>query len=315
MNVSFFLLAILPLGAMAQTWTETQVSDSTSIRTLHGTLLVPNTKGNIPVGLIIAGSGPTDRNGNNAAMKSDYLKMLAEGLAAKGIATLRYDKRGIGQSSVVDENEESLVIEDFMNDAGIWVKILRRDTRFSRIVILGHSEGSLLGMIAARQYSADGFVSLAGAGRPIDQVLKEQLTANKNNPESLIKNANDIIDTLKLGLRPKTVSPMLMSLFRPSVQPFLISWMKYDPAQEIHKLAIPTLIIQGTTDIQVSKADAVALHNASPKAKYVIIEGMNHVFRDAPIERTENIKAYMDAGRPLNAVLLTALGEFILPIP
>jgi uncharacterized protein len=159
---------------MAQTWTETQVRDSTSIRTLRGTLLVPNTKGKIPVGLIIAGSGPTDRNGNNAAMKSDYLKMLAEGLAAKGIATLRYDKRGIGQSTVIFKGEESLVIEDFMNDAGSWIKKLRRDTRFSSIVILGHSEGSLLGMIAARQYSADGFVSLAGAGRPIDQVLKVQ---------------------------------------------------------------------------------------------------------------------------------------------
>jgi pimeloyl-ACP methyl ester carboxylesterase len=191
---------------------------------------------------------------------------------------------------------------------------LKKDPRFSKIVILGHSEGSLLGMLAARTYNTDGFVSLAGAGRPIDQVLKEQLAANKNNPEALIQHANDIIDTLKLGLRPKTVSPILLSLFRPGIQPFLISWMKYDPSLEIRKLTIPTMIVQGSTDIQVSLADAEALHHAVPNARYVVIEGMNHVFREAPVERSENIKAYMDATRPLHANLVSALAEFIRSI-
>jgi len=303
------LLALIPTATSAQTWHEIPVKDSTSSVVLHGTLLVPPYKEKIPVALIIAGSGPTDRNGNNAAMKSDYLKMLAEDLAAKGIASLRYDKRGIGQSGKT--KEETLVIEDFMKDAGNWVVRLKNDSRFSKVVILGHSEGSLLGMIAALQNHADGFVSLAGAGRPIDQVLKEQLAANKNNPEALIRNANDIIDTLKMGLRPKSVSLPLLSLFRPSVQPFLISWMKYDPAAEIKKLTIPTMIIQGSTDIQVSVNDAKALHDAKADARYVVIEGMNHVFRDAPMERSENIKAYMDSSRPLSKTLVPALAEFI----
>lgn len=278
---------------------------------LRGTLLVPDVKGKIPVALIIAGSGPTDRNGNSPAMKSDYLKMLAEGLAANGIASLRYDKRSIGESTVAVKSEEAMVFEDFINDAGSWIVQLKKDNRFSKVIVLGHSEGSLLGMVASREYKADGYVSLAGAGRTIDQVLREQLAANKNNPAELIKNANEILDTLKLGMRPKLINPYLMALFRPSIQPFLISWMKYDPSLEIKRLTIPVMIVQGTTDIQVSTGDAELLHGAAPKARYLVIEGMNHVFRDAPIDRAENIKAYMDATRPLNTTLVPSLVEFI----
>ncbi|MBL7846573.1 MAG: alpha/beta hydrolase [Cyclobacteriaceae bacterium] len=306
------LLAVLiPLHTLSQSWKEIAVKDSTSQRTLHGTLLIPETRGKIPVALIIAGSGPTDRNGNSAAMKSDYLKMLAEGLAANGIASLRYDKRSIGQSTVAVKSEETMVFEDFINDAGSWIVQLKKDNRFSKVIVLGHSEGSLLGMIASREFNADGYVSLAGAGRPIDQVLREQLAANKNNPEELIKNANEILDTLKLGRRPKLINLYLLALFRPSIQPFLISWMKYDPALEIKKLTLPLMIVQGTTDIQASMVDAELLHRAVPKARYLVVEGMNHVFRDAPIDRSENIKAYMDATRPLSATLVPSLVEFI----
>ena len=262
-----FLLG--PLLLTGQTWQETKVKDSTAVRVLKGTLLVPDEIKKMPVALIIAGSGPTDRNGNSPGLKSDYLKMMAEGLAAQGVASLRYDKRGIGQSTVAAKGEESLVIEDFATDAGSWVTQLKADHRFTKVIILGHSEGSLLGILAAQQYKADGLVSLAGAGRPIDQILKEQLTANPNNPADLLKNANDVIDTLKLGLHPKKVSPYLAALFRPSVQPFLISWMKYNPAKEIQKLTMPVMIVQGTTDIQVAMTDAEALHGARPEARYI----------------------------------------------
>ncbi len=305
------LLLLCPLLLTAQSWQEFQLKDSTAVRVLKGTLLVPDGSKKMSVALIIAGSGPTDRNGNSPGLKSDYLKMLAEGLAIKGIASLRYDKRGIGQSTVATRSEESMVIEDFVNDAESWVTQLKANGRFSKIIILGHSEGSLLGMLAAQQQKVNGMVSLAGAGRPIDQVLKEQLTANTNNPADLLKNANDVIDTLKLGLHPKKVSPYLISLFRPSVQPFLISWMKYDPAKEIQKLTIPVMIVQGTTDIQVAMTDAEALHRARPEARYLAIEGMNHVFRDAPKERSENIKTYMQPDKPLSLTLVPALADFI----
>lgn len=310
-TLSTLLFFLLSIHVQAQTWQEIPVKDSTTVRVLKGTLLIPDRIKRMPVALIIAGSGPTDRNGNNSMMKSDYLKMLAEGLAAQGIASLRYDKRAIGQSTVAVQKEESFVIEDFVNDAASWLAQLKADSRFTKVVVLGHSEGSLLGMLASQQVKADAFVSLAGAGRPIDVVLREQLMANPNNPKELIKNANDIIDTLKIGRRPKQVSPLLMSLFRPSVQPFLISWMKYDPAKVIQELTMKVMIVQGTTDIQVSMKDAEALRQARPDARYLAIDGMNHVLRDAPLERSENIKAYMQADKPLNATLVPAIVDFI----
>jgi len=311
-TIIFLLFQIL---ASAQSWTEVQVKDSTAVRVLKGTLLIPEGKAEMPVALIIAGSGPTDRNGNNPAMKGDYLKMLAEGLAAQGIASLRYDKRGIGQSTVATKSEEALVIEDFANDAASWLIQLKADRRFTKVIVLGHSEGSLLGMIACQQQGrADAFVSLAGAGRPVDQILKEQLLANPNNPPDMIKNAGNIIDTLKLGLRPKLVSPLLVRLFRPSIQPYLISWMKYDPGQEIRKLSMAVMIVQGTTDIQVSMKDAEALQKARPDARYFAVDGMNHVFRDAPMERSENIKTYTQPDKPLNATLIPALIDFIAKV-
>lgn len=138
--------------------------------------------------------------------------------------------------------------------------------------------------------------------------------ANPNNPPDMIKNAGNIIDTLKLGLRPKLVSPLLVRLFRPSIQPYLISWMKYDPGQEIRKLSMAVMIVQGTTDIQVSMKDAEALQKARPDARYFAVDGMNHVFRDAPMERSENIKTYTQPDKPLNATLIPALIDFIAKV-
>jgi len=295
---------------VAQSGKEELVTDSSAVRVLKGTLLIPDGPGSVNVVLIIAGSGPTDRDGNSPALKSGYLKLLAESLADNGIASLRYDKRGISKSKFFGREEE-LVLEDFANDAARWVDWLRKDKRFSKVVVAGHSEGSLLGMLAAQRVRVDGFISLAGAGRPIDTILKEQLHANTNNPAQLIQSADQIIDSLKMGLRVRQVPSLLSGLFRPSIQPFLISWMKYDPAQEFQRLHMPAMIVQGTTDIQVSMADAEALANAKPTAVYLIIEGMNHVFREAPSDRAENIKTYFQPTQPLKAELVRGVVEFV----
>jgi alpha-beta hydrolase superfamily lysophospholipase len=243
-------------------------------------------------------------------LKSDYLKLLAENLAANGIASLRYDKRGVAKSKY-NGKEENVVFDDFALDAASWIARLKTDPRFSKIIVMGHSEGSLLGMLAIQRSAADGFVSVAGAGRPIDFVLKEQLHANANNPASLIQAADGIIDSLKMGLQVKQVPMLLSGLFRPGVQPFLISWMKYDPAVEIKKLNIPVMIVHGTTDIQVSKADAEALRIAYSTATYQEIEGMNHVLRAAPADRSENIKTYFRPDLPLKEELIRSLTEFV----
>jgi uncharacterized protein len=211
------------LSGYAQ-FSQYELTDSSAARVLKGTLLLPETiQQQVPLALIIAGSGPTDRDGNSPQLKSDYLKMLAEGLAAQGIATFSYDKRGVGKSRVTNKDEASLVIEDFSNDAASWIYQFKEDKRFKKIIVIGHSEGSFLGMLAAKEAKADGFISLAGAGRTIDVILNEQIKSNPFNPEFLVKENKVILDSLKAGNVVKNVSQLLHALYRPSIQPYLIS--------------------------------------------------------------------------------------------
>ncbi|MFM8179048.1 MAG: alpha/beta hydrolase, partial [Candidatus Kapaibacterium sp.] len=208
------------------------------------------------VALIICGSGPTDRDGNTPFMKNNCMKMLADSLAASGIASLRYDKRGIAASKEAMGSEDALRFEDYIADAANWIVKLRSDKRFTRIAVIGHSEGSLIGMIAAHRARADMFVSLAGVSESADAVLRRQLISA---PGGAADAAFPIIDSLASGKTVAAVPPRLAMLFRPSVQPYLISWFRYDPMKAIRDLQIPVLLVQGTTDLQVLEADARAL--------------------------------------------------------
>lgn len=202
---------------------------------LFGTLEVPNGKGPFPVALIHAGSGLTDRDGNSQPIpgKNNSLKMLAEALAEKGIASLRYDKRGIAASREAGPKEMDLRFETYIDDAVAWGKYLRSGQRFTKLVIIGHSEGALIGSVAAQLLPADGFVSMAGSGKPAGQSILDQL--QRNAPPELLQQAEEIIKGLSEGRPTENTPPSLFALFRPSVQPYLISWFKYDPAKEIAK--------------------------------------------------------------------------------
>jgi pimeloyl-ACP methyl ester carboxylesterase len=271
-----------------------------------GTLLVPPGSGKKPVVLIIAGSGPTDRDGNQSvAVKANSYKLLAEALAAESVASLRYDKRGVAGSTVTGLKEADLRFEDFVGDAVQWIKRLRSDPRFSTVTVAGHSEGSLIGMLAARQGNADAFVSISGVARPAAAVIRDQLQPQLQAMAPLWENSQSILASLESG---KTVDPLpdniaaipgLMTLFRPSVQPYMISWFKYSGATEIAKLKIPVAIIQGTTDIQVGVPEAQALAAARADAKLVIIEGMNHVLKIAPADRLANVATYTNPSLPI----------------
>lgn len=279
----------------------------TSSGDIFGTLTLPKSNGAVPVALIIAGSGPTDRNGNNPMMKNESLHKLAIELAKGGIASLRYDKRAIAESKAAAKSEADLRFDDYVNDAKGWVGLLRKDKRFSKLIVIGHSEGSLIGMMAANN-NADGYVSIAGAGRPADKILKEQLD---KQPQAVKDLSFPIIDSLVAGKTVSNVNPMLFSLFRPSVQPYIISWFKYDPSVEMKKLTIPVLIIQGTNDIQVSLEDARLLAKANGKAQLVEIQNMNHIFRIVDGDRNANIATYNDASLPIAEALTNSIVSFI----
>jgi hypothetical protein len=176
------------------------------------------------------------------------------------------------------------------------------------VVVVGHSEGSLIGMIAANGL-ADGYVSVAGAGRSADKVIKEQLGSQ---PQQVIDMCFPIIDSLVAGKTVADVNPMLNALFRPSVQPYLISWFHYDPQLEIKKLTIPVLIIQGTNDIQVSISDANLLAAASLKAQLILVKNMNHIFRLVEGDRDANIATYSKGELPISEELVNSIASFTL---
>lgn len=276
---------------------------------IEGTLMTPESKAAKTVALIIAGSGPTDRDGNNPAMKNNSLKMLAAELNKNGIASLRYDKRAIGKSQKAGPREADLRFEHYVNDAKAWIIYLNKELKFGSVIVIGHSEGSLIGMIASQDKNVSKFVSIAGAGQSADRIIREQL---KSQPMSVTIPANAILDKLAKGETAENVPPMLNSLFRPSVQPYMISWIKYDPLKEIAKLKIPVLIVQGTTDIQVGLEDANRLAKALPGAKLIVIEGMNHIMKQAPADRQMNILTYTQPDLPLKKELVSCLIPFIL---
>ncbi|MFJ7972632.1 alpha/beta hydrolase [Psychrobacillus sp. NPDC096389] len=278
---------------------------------MSGQLEIPDGQGPFPLMVIIAGSGPTDRNGNSIALpgKNNSLKMLAEDLAKEGVATIRYDKRGVGKNMSLASKEEDLRFDHYIDDAAAWVQLAKEDARFSNVGIIGHSEGSLIGMVASQKADADVFISIAGAGRPIDEVLLEQLQVQL--PANLLKESTEILEKLKQGEQVKTVSPELQSVFRPSVQPYMISWLQYDPAEQLQKLNNPILLVNGNTDIQVPVKDAELLHEAKKDSELLIVDNMNHILKEAPADREGNIATYSNPDLPLAKGLIDGIVEFL----
>lgn len=302
------LLLLLTISLTIVSQSEEEVVLKTETGNIYGSLLIPVEPEKPAVVFIIAGSGPTDRNGNNPMMSNNSLKMLAEGLQENGIASLRFDKRGIAESQASGTEENDLRFDHYVQDAEAWIKLLIESNRFSEIIVLGHSEGSLIGMIASVRNEVAKFISLAGAGLPAGDVIREQL---KTQPSIVLDPSLVILDKLENGETVEEVPQMLFSIFRPSVQPYMISWFKYDPRKEISKLDIPILILQGTTDLQVSVADAENLATANPKSHTEIIEGMNHVLKASEADRQKNLLTYSLPDLPLKEELVGIIVHFI----
>ena len=276
---------------------------------IYGSLLVPEGIKKMPVVMIIAGSGPTDRNGTvGSNMRTNTYLMIADSLEKAGIASLRYDKRGVAASRAAVRSEESLVFDDYINDAVGFIKMLKEDKRFSKIIILGHSEGSLTGMVAANREPVDGYISVSGCAENIGKILVKQYGAES---EEMAKEAKIIIDSLTKGYDVKDVPPTMYATFHHSVQPFMRSWFKYEPAQEIKKLKIPVLIVQGTHDIQVGTEQAEMLKKAYPHATLKMEKGVSHVLKQGPEERTANFATYSNTKLPLDAGLAHDIIKFV----
>ena len=308
-------LILLSCGSFGQvqdtcSFSSQEITLLTPTGNISGTLTIPSGTETTPVVLIIAGSGPTDRDCNSPlGIQTNAYKMLAEDLARLGISSLRFDKRGVGKSQAAMTSESDLRFETYINDVISWISLLKADNRFSEVVLLGHSEGSLVGILAAQQSDADRFISVAGVGKPADKILQEQLKSQL--PPQLMDESNQILDSLRAGHMVGKVNPFLAALYRQSVQPYLISWIKYDPAAEISKLTIPVLIIQGTTDLQVTVEDAKLLAALKPDAKLLILNDMNHVLKESDEDMQNNRATYSKAELPLKSGLVSEIVHFI----
>lgn len=278
---------------------------------ISGSLVLPATGGKVPVVLIISGSGPTDRDGNSvgASGRNDSLKLLALALAEAGFASVRYDKRGVGASSGAASREANLRFETYVQDAAAWIDVLSRDERFSGIAVVGHSEGSLIGTLAVKGRPVAAFVSIAGAARNVSAVLRQQLSGKL--PADLANSHEAILSSLEKGLPVISVPPQLSLFYRPSVQPYLMSWLRYEPAVEFSELCVPCMILQGDTDVQIPVSEAEALSVAKPDAVLRIIHGMNHVLKLVPMDSARQIASYGDPALPIAPELSDQLVRFL----
>ena len=279
---------------------------------LHGTLLTPEGPTRAAA-VILPGSGPTDRDGNSGqfGIRASTYRLLAEGLAERGVASIRVDKRGIAGSAAAATSEADLRFNTYADDARAWATEAATKTGQPCAWLIGHSEGALVALaaVADNDNKVCGLVLLSGAGRPAGVVLREQLAAL---PEPLKTQAYDALSELEAGRTVATPPAELAAMFRPSVQPYMISWLALDPARLAAAYDGPIFVGQGTTDLQVSVADAEAIKTAQPGATLAVWDDVNHVLKAAPADRAANVATYMDPALPLAPGVVEAVADFIL---
>ena len=311
MNYKIFSFLILFISsvtlAQEKSYTEIEISIPTNSVTINGSLLTSRSSEKHPLVILIPGSGPTDRDGNSAMTKNNSLKYLAEALANEKIATYRFDKSVLSFTKDDKEKVDALTFETFINEAKSIIEYFRITKKYSKIIVAGHSQGSLVGLIAAKN-NADAFISLEGAGRTLDVIFVEQIELQA---PFLKEDTQKIVSELKKGNTVEEFNPMLMTLFNKQVQPFLISWIKYNPQIEIAKLNIPILIINGSKDIQVKNIDAELLHKAAENSELFIVENMNHIFKEINGDLTENMESYSNPNLPIMTNFSDKISTFV----
>ncbi len=290
--------------------TESPILLKTLSGQISGTLVMPsNVTGKIPVVLIIGDAGATDRDGNNAktGIKTNTYKLLAHDLGKNGIASVRYDKRMVGES-VSTTTEAQLRIDDYGDDAVGLVNMLNDDQRFSKIILFGHGEGALVSMLAMFDLPVKAYISAEGWSEQAEKILTDEM---KLKPKYQADEFKTILDSMRKGKTTPIVDPAIYYIARPSVQTFIMSWCRLSPIRGMKKIKIPTLIIQGTTDLTVTPDNADKLKKAKSDATLLVIKGMNHELKDAPADEEQNAAVNSKPDVPLSAGLVPGIVDFV----
>ena len=280
--------------------------------TLHGTLAMSRSVSEpVPLVVIVAGSGPTDRNANGPFLNTNAYAMLAWGLAEQGIASLRYDKRGIGMSAGEGGDPTTLTTDLYVADVAAAATALASDSRFSKVILLGHSEGAGHVLQAANRGAPHaGVVMVAGQGRMLADVLHEQFARQADS--TTVAAIDSAFARFLRGEDPGEVPPIARPVIVPQYRNFLRSMAAYDPASEARRFAGHLLILQGTTDVQVTMEDAELLHAAQPGATLVRLEGVNHVLKSiASTDLQAQVETYSDPSMPLATTVVPAIARWI----
>lgn len=279
---------------------------------LKGTLL--DTGKGAPVAVIIPGSGPTDRDGNNPmGVKAAHLKILAEGLAAKGVSTIRIDKRGMYGSKGAKAPGSDTKIADYVTDVGNWVATARAKTGAKCVWLIGHSEGGMVALATALvQKDLCGVVMAASLGRKMTVVMREQFAKNPGNAP-LMPQVNAVLDSIEAGKVGDTsaMHPAIAPIFSPANQRYLIDTGAYDPGKLIATIKIPAMIVQGGRDLQTTMDDANAIKAGQPAATLKVFPEMNHLLKDAPADPAGNLATYADPALPLTPGVVAAIAAFV----
>jgi pimeloyl-ACP methyl ester carboxylesterase len=273
---------------------------------IPGTLSYPETKDKMPLVIFIHGSGNPDRNGNQKGtpMQNSYIKALADSLNNHKIAFYRYDKRSARSENL--ELLKDVTVLDFVADAKVAIAHFKNDQRFSGIHLIGHSQGSLIAMLAVNE-DITSLISMAGAGQTIDKIMVQQIYAQ--NPE-FGKLVEEHFQELMTKGSITTVDPSLVTMFPPQSQNFYKTWASIDPQEEIKKLQIPILILNGDKDIQVAITNAQNLKVAQPEATLMIIPNMNHIMKEEDAE-VQGYEGYLNPKYPISPKMIAAVLQFI----
>lgn len=294
-------IIILTLKLNAQNYSESNISINENI---YGSIVEPKSRSNSSLVIFIGGSGPIDRDGNQSFMKCDMFKKLAYSLSKKGISSFRYDKRVVTQIRK-GKLDKKITFDDFVSDAIAIIDFF--ESKYNSIVIAGHSQGSLVGLLSIKE-GVSGFISLSGAGRTIDMVIEDQIS--KTAP-MLLEDTKKIFKILRSGKITEDFPLPLYSLFNIEIQPFMISWMQYDPKKIIAKIPIPSLIINGDNDLQVDEKEAKLLYNSAQNSEILIVKNMNHVLVEIEGDELKNVKSYNNAELKISEIVIEKMAEFI----